>query len=151
MVIHYKNVDDEIVCKSKAKKISSTTDKALVTCKRCLKKLNAKPTDKKPTKKKPIPSKIKYVFDKKLKHCLQINNNAILKLGDDTFERIGTMILFHNRNMVSTSIKFCGPIISILSAKEIKYLRNWFLVKKEETGNKILISDVIEAFTLKKD
>ena len=56
------------------------------------------------------------------------------------------MVVFKAGSMMSTSLKFVGPVISMLTDKELNLLKGWFSAKKEETNNSITINDVKEAF-----
>ena len=142
MTMHFEN-DGKVLCQTKGKKIDCTTDKSLVTCKRCLKKLDP---EFKTRPKKNAKIKFEYIVHKKFNHCLKINNDTFLKLGEKLEDPIKMMVVFKAGSMMSTSLKFVGPVISMLTDKELNLLKDWFSAKKEETNNSITINDVKEAF-----
>jgi hypothetical protein len=147
MAVTHFEIDGNILCGSKAKTIKSSAVKEDVTCKRCLKKLET-PADKtlKKVSKKKI--NIKFIEHKRFGFCLEINNDAILKLGDDLDERVGIMIMFTNAGMMSTSARFTGPVSQMITKKELDFLKEWFYNKRNENGkvNDIYVSDCKEAF-----
>jgi hypothetical protein len=154
MTIHYTvSVDNKATfCGTKvSEKTSLTTDKDTVTCKRCLKKLNA-PTKVKVAKKDKVVSKgkgnVEYVEHEKHGHCLSIGRGTLLRVGKKLDEKVGTMILGSELGMMSTSMKFAGDVGQLISENEITFLKKTFSELKKAGNGVVLVSDVKNAFTV---
>ena len=136
-VIHFITKSGDIICGTKAKKITSTKNKEKVTCKKCLNKLitNLEKYAKK--------NNIKFIINRKFGPCLQIKD-ILLKLGDTFTSEINLMILLSPLGMTSTSMKLAN-VGHFLSNKDINFLRKMFENLKKE-HEKVSILHVQELF-----
>lgn len=144
-VKHFEN-DGKILCGTKGKNPNITNIKDDVTCKRCLKKLET-PSEKTLKKKSKKKLRIYFVENKKFGYCLEINNDALLKLGDNLDDKIGVMIMFKNSGMSSCSMKFTGPVTQMIKTNELNFLREWFFEKRHELNNNLTVLDCKKAFS----
>jgi len=165
MAVKHFVTKNNIICGTKAKKPLTTEVKELVTCKRCLKKLGIvipkKDATQKPKKdatqkpknrtieknqtKRKKPLGIHYIKDKKWGHCLKINSNVLLKIGDDLDDKVNVLIIISTEGMMSTSMKFANTL-QLLKVKEANYLRGWFINHKMHNGGVVYVHEVKEAF-----
>ena len=145
-VVHFKK-DGNIVCGTKAAQYTSTENKAEVTCKRCIKKLENKTTKVKKTSKKALVGKggIEFVEDSKHGFGLAVGRDTLLKLGKTLDSKIGVITFFNPLGIMTTSMKFASSTVEqIISVNEINFLRTLFEDIKSKKGF-VTVFDVKEA------
>lgn len=153
MTVHYTAAENTTLCGTKSKNVPTlTTDKALVDCKRCLKKLNAPVKEVKVAKKNKTVSKgkgnVEYVKHERHGHCLSVGRGTLLRLGKDLNAKVGVMTLGNELGMTSTSMKFAGGAAQLISDNEVEFLRNSFTELKKVNNGVVLVADVVKAFTV---
>ena len=159
MAVKHFMVEDKIICGTKGKSPELAGRVDAITCKRCLKKLDAMEngtlTKKVPKKKIPKnatrrkkPSMVEYINDRKWGHCLELAGGTLVKFGDELEDKVNIIVLIAATGMMSTSMRFAN-VLQILKVKEANFLRGWFINHKMHNGGRVLVSEVREAFTKK--
>lgn len=123
----------QVLCGTKAKAPVTTETFSEVTCKKCLKKMEASTNG------------AKAVEDRKHGFCLELKGGKLLKIGNELNAEVGMMVVMDKTGHTVTSMKMANTR-GLLDKKEENFFRGYFDTKKSDLGRKPSVSDVFADF-----